>query len=234
VPAEAVIFDLDGVIVDSEQVWAEVRERFVRKQGGRWSNDATREMMGMSSTEWSAYMADELGVPLPAREISDRVIEQVGDVYRQSLPLIPGATDAVRRLGAAWRLGLASSANRPLIDLVLELAGLSDLFEITISSEEVARGKPAPDVYVEATARLGIEPSHAAAIEDSTSGLLAARRARLAVIAIPNRSFPPTREALDAADRVLASLDELDREAVTDAFAQARRRLADAAAGRAS
>jgi HAD superfamily hydrolase (TIGR01509 family) len=221
-----VIFDLDGVLIDSEEVWAEVRERFVREHDGSWRDQAQREMMGMSSTEWSRYMAEELGVPLPAEEISDRVVKSVGEVYRSKLPLIPGAGEAVRRLGAGWRLGLASSANRPLIDLVLERARLAPLFEITISSEEVARGKPAPDVYLEATARLGVEPSQAAAIEDSTSGLLAARRAGLAVIAIPNRAFPPAREALDAADRVLASLDELDREAVEGAFAQARQRLA--------
>jgi HAD superfamily hydrolase (TIGR01509 family) len=232
VPAEAVIFDLDGVIVDSEQVWAEVRERFVREQGGHWRDEATQEMMGMSSIEWSSYMAEELRVRLPAQEISDRVAEQVRDVYRRKLPLIPGAVEAVRRVGAIWRLGLASSANRPLIELVLELAGLATLFEITVASEEVARGKPAPDVYLEATSRLRVEPRDAAAIEDSTSGLLAARRAGLAVIAIPNRSFPPTQEALAAADRVLGSLDELGRDAVEAALSEARRRLEASAASR--
>jgi HAD superfamily hydrolase (TIGR01509 family) len=228
VAAEAVIFDLDGVLVDSEQVWAEVRQRFVREHGGRWDDRATREMMGMSSTEWSSYMANELEVPLPAAEISGRVVEQVCDVYRRSLPLIPGAVDAVRRIGAIWRLGLASSANRPLIDLVLELTGLAPLFEATISSEEVARGKPAPDVYLEATARLRVEPANAAAVEDSTNGLLAAHRAGLGVIAIPNRAFPPAPEGLDAADVVLTSLERLNREAVETSVNRARRRATPA------
>jgi HAD superfamily hydrolase (TIGR01509 family) len=214
VAAEAVIFDLDGVLIDSEGVWARVRERFVREHGGRWRGEAQREMMGMSSTEWSRYMAEELGVPLPPQEISDRVVEQVGEVYRSELPLLPGARAAVRRIAAAYPLGLASSANRPLIDLVLELADLAPLFSVTISSEEVARGKPAPDVYLEAATRLEVEPGRAAAIEDSTNGVLAARAAGLAVIAIPNPAFPPTPNALEAAERVLTSLDELEPETV--------------------
>jgi HAD superfamily hydrolase (TIGR01509 family) len=221
---DAAIFDLDGVLIDSEQVWADVRERFTRAQGGRWHDGATREMMGMSSTEWSRYIATELGVPMPAEQISHAVVERVAEVYRHSLPLLPGAVEAVRRIGAIWPLGLASSANRSLIDLVLELAGLASQFRVTISSEEVLRGKPAPDVYLEAAARLGVAPANAVAVEDSTNGLFAARRAGLGVIAIPNRSFPPAQEALDAADRILSSLDELDREAVEAAARSCRRR----------
>jgi HAD superfamily hydrolase (TIGR01509 family) len=219
-----VIFDLDGVLIDSEEVWAAERERFAREQGGRWPEGAGRAMMGMSSTEWSRYMAEELGVPLPAAEISRRVVERVGDVYRRELPLIPGAVEAVERVAAAFPLGLASSANRPLIDLVLDRAGLTSLFRVTISSEEVARGKPAPDVYLEAAARLGVDPSDAAAVEDSTNGLLAARAAGLGVIAIPNRAFPPARDALDAANRVLGSLEELRPEVVEEVVAGAAHR----------
>jgi HAD superfamily hydrolase (TIGR01509 family) len=211
---QAVIFDLDGVLVDSEQVWDGERERLARERGGRWHPDAQRDMMGMSSTEWSRYMSDELGVPMPPEEISGEVAKRVGDVYRRDLPLLPGAADAVRRLAERWPLGLASSSNRPIIDLVLDLAGLARLFAVTISSEEVARGKPAPDVYLEAAARLGVEPGRAAAIEDSTNGLLAARAAGLGVVAVPNRSFPPTHDALEDADVVLRSLHELTPESV--------------------
>ena len=206
---QAAIFDLDGVLVDSEQVWDRVREQLARERGGRWHEHAQRDMMGMSSIEWSRYMNDELGVPLPPEEISGEVAKRVGEVYRRDLPLLPGAIDAVRRLAERWPLGLASSSNRPIIDLVLDLAGLARIFEVTISSEEVDRGKPAPDVYVEAVARLGVEPVRAAAIEDSTNGLLAARAAGLGVVAIPNPSFPPAPDALEAADVVLESLDEL-------------------------
>jgi HAD superfamily hydrolase (TIGR01509 family) len=212
--AQAVIFDLDGVLVDSEQVWDEERERLARERGGRWHPGAQRDMMGMSSIEWSRYMSDELGVPLSPEEISGEVAKRVGGVYRRHLPLLPGAIDSVRRLAERWPLGLASSSNRPIIDLVLELAGLGRLFAVTVSSEEVARGKPAPDVYMEASARLRVEPVRAAAIEDSTNGLLSARAAGLGVVAVPNRSFPPTPDALGAADVVLQSLHELTAESI--------------------
>jgi HAD superfamily hydrolase (TIGR01509 family) len=224
VSVRAVIFDLDGVLIDSEGVWAKVREEFTRERGGSWHDGAHREMMGMSSTEWSRYMADELGVPLGPERISTEVADRIGENYRRDLPLLPGAVDAVRRIGAVWPLGLASSANRPLIDLVLEVAGLAPSFGVTISSEEVARGKPAPDVYLEAAARLEVEPGEAVAIEDSTNGLLAARGAGMGVLAVPNREYPPAREALEAADRALASLDELEPEVVEAVIAARERR----------
>jgi HAD superfamily hydrolase (TIGR01509 family) len=212
-----VIFDLDGVLVDSEQVWDDVRESFVRERGGEWSADAQREMMGMSSTEWSRYMSEQIGVPLPPERISAEVAERVADRYRRELPLLPGAVEAVRRLAERWPLGLASSSNRPIIDLVLELAGIADRFAVTISSEQVGRGKPAPDVYLEAADRMEVEPSAAVAIEDSTNGLLAARAASLGVVAIPNRAFPPADHALEAADVVLESLEELTPAVVEEA-----------------
>jgi HAD superfamily hydrolase (TIGR01509 family) len=215
---EAVIFDLDGVLVESEQVWDEVRERFAEERGGRWHADAQREMMGMSSLEWSRYMSEELGVPLAPQQISTAVAERVAAAYRDELPLLPGAADAVRRLAERWRLGLASSSNRAVIDLVLELAGVADCFSVAVSSEEVGRGKPAPDVYLEAAARLQVEPERAVAVEDSTNGLLAARAAGLGVVAVPSRSFPPTAEALEAADVVVGSLHELTPTAVEAAL----------------
>ena len=146
------------MLIDSEQVWDEVREQLARERGGRWHPGAQREMMGMSSTEWSRYMSDELGVPLSPEEVSAAVVRRVEERYRRDLPLLPGAVEAVRRLEGRWPLGLASSSNRPIIDLVLELAGIAEVFEVTVSSEEVDRGKPAPDVYLEATGRLGVDP----------------------------------------------------------------------------
>jgi len=217
----AVIFDLDGVLVDSEQVWDEVRERFVRERGGQWREDAQREMMGMSSIEWSRYMSEQLGVPLAPERVSSEVAERVAERYRRELPLLPGAVEAVRRMAERWPLGLASSSNRPIIDLVLELAGIADRFAVTISSEEVGCGKPAPDVYLQAAERLGVDPSLAVAIEDSTNGLLAARAAGLGVVAIPNRAFPPAEHALEAADVVLGSLDDLTPAAIETAVAAA-------------
>jgi HAD superfamily hydrolase (TIGR01509 family) len=205
---KAVVFDMDGVLVDSETLWDAARERVASQLGGHWSDSAQRDMMGMSSTEWSSYMHDELGVPEEPRRINATVVARMEDLYRESLPLIPGATAAVRRF-AGRPLAVASSANRPLIDLALDLAGISDLFGTTVSSEEVPRGKPAPDVYLEAARRLGVEPRTCAAVEDSHNGILAARSAGMRVIAIPNRVFPPGEDALAAADVVLQSIREL-------------------------
>jgi HAD superfamily hydrolase (TIGR01509 family) len=210
----AVIFDLDGVIVDSEAAWGEIRERFTRENGGSWKPEAVREMQGMSSVEWSRYMRDELGVPLPPTVISERVADRVGQLYAERLPLLTGAVDAVRSLAGEWPLAVASSSNRNLIDLVVRLSGLADAFEATVSSEEVERGKPAPDVYLEAARRLEVDPEACAAVEDSTNGLRSAHAAAMAVIAAPNRDFPPDPGALELADVTLESLTELTPDLV--------------------
>jgi HAD superfamily hydrolase (TIGR01509 family) len=209
VSIEAVVFDLDGVIVDSEQVWDEVREEFVRQSGGTYTEAATRAMMGMSSPEWSAYLVDDLGVPLTAEEANAEVVRRMLERYGEAPPLIPGAVEAVRRVGARWPLAIASSANRELIDVVVAAAGLGDLIRVSVSSEEVGRGKPAPDVYIEAARRLGVDPARCAAVEDSHNGLRSARAAGMRVVAVPNLHFPPDDEALAQADVVLGSIAEL-------------------------
>lgn len=205
----AVVFDLDGVLVDTETVWNEVREALVRDRGGRWHARAQADMMGMSSPEWSHYMHDELGLEEPPEEINDEVVRRMLVRYREHLPLIDGAVAAVERLAAELTLALASSSNRPLIDAVLAAAGLHRHFAATVSSEEVARGKPAPDVFLEAARRLGVEPRLCAAVEDSANGLRAARAAGMRVLALPNAHYPPDAEALVQADVVLGSLHEL-------------------------
>jgi HAD superfamily hydrolase (TIGR01509 family) len=192
----AVIFDLDGVLLDSEQRWNEAKEALVREAGGTWREEAPEAMMGMSSLEWSAYLRDELGVPMDTGEISRDVVRRMEDGYRSALPLLPGGEDAVRALAARWPLGLASSSNREIIDLFLELAPFADVFQVAVSSEEVARGKPAPDVYLEAAARLGADPSRSVAIEDSSNGLRAAAAAGMPVIAVPNPHYPPADDAV--------------------------------------
>jgi HAD superfamily hydrolase (TIGR01509 family) len=205
---EAVIFDLDGVLVDSEHLWDEVREELARERGGRWHERAQADMMGMSSTEWSRYMHDVIGLPEQPEEISDEVVRRMLARYAEELPLVDGGVEAVRRMAADYRVGLASSSNRPLIDAVLEQAGITELFETTVSSEEVARGKPAPDVYLEAARRLGVAPARCLAIEDSGSGIRSAHAAGMRVLAIPNHRYPPG-GALALADVVLATLGEL-------------------------
>jgi HAD superfamily hydrolase (TIGR01509 family) len=214
---EAVVFDLDGLLLDSEQVWDEVRQALTRERGGRWHDRAQADMMGMSSTEWSSYMHDELRLTEPPEELNRLVVERMQERYRERLPLIDGAVDAVRRIGEQWPLGLASSSNRELIDLALELMGVADLFRVAVSSEEVERGKPAPDVYLEAARRLGVAPEQAVAIEDSGAGIGAAKAADMRVIVVPNPHFPPPDGALERADVVLESLAELTPDAVESA-----------------
>jgi HAD superfamily hydrolase (TIGR01509 family) len=211
---EGVIFDLDGLLLDSEQVWDEAREELAKERGGRWSDHAQRDMMGMSSPEWSAYMHDVIGLPEPPEEINVEVVRRLEERYRERLPVIPGAQAAVERLAERWPLALASSSNRELIDLALDLMGVARYFKATVSSEEVARGKPAPDVYLEAARRLGVDADKAAAIEDSRNGIRAAKAAGMRVVAIPNEHFPPDDETLGQADVVLESLAGLTAEAV--------------------
>jgi len=214
---DAVVFDLDGLLLDTEQVWDEVREALVRERGGRWHDRAQADMMGMSSHEWSRYLHEELGLPEPPEELNRLVVERMEERYRDGLPVIDGAVDAVRRMAERWPLGLASSSNRPLIDLALDRMGVADLFHATVSSEEVERGKPAPDVYLETARRLGVPPERLAAVEDSASGIRAAKAAGMRVVAIPNRHFPPGDDVLALADVRLDSLAELTPDAVESA-----------------
>jgi HAD superfamily hydrolase (TIGR01509 family) len=210
---QAVVFDMDGVLIDSEHVWDEVREQLARDRAGTYGPEAQQAMMGMSAPEWSAYMRDVVGIDASPGEINAEVVRRMHDRYREELPVEPGAVEAVGRLHeAGLGLAVASSSNRELIEAVLGTLELAPLFEAVVSSEEVPRGKPAPDVYLEATRRLGLEPRACAAVEDSTNGLLSAAAAGLAVVAYPNRRFPPAPEALAQAALVVESLDELTSE----------------------
>jgi HAD superfamily hydrolase (TIGR01509 family) len=211
---EAVVLDLDGVLIATEEIWDEVREGLARERGARYDAEAQRAMMGMSSLEWSQFMHSELGLSDSPPEISAEVVRRMEERYRERLPLMPGAVEAVERLAVRWPLGLASSSNRELIDVVLSLSGLDRCFRVSVSSEEVARGKPSPDVYLEAARRLGVAPERCAAVEDSHSGIRSARAAGMRVVAIPNPSFPPDAEALAEADVVLRSLEELTPAAI--------------------
>jgi HAD superfamily hydrolase (TIGR01509 family) len=205
----AVAFDLDGVLLDSERTWADARRAVALAHGGQWPSGIERAMMGMSSPEWAAYLHDELGVQLEPAAIVDDVVGRVLATYREQLPLLPGAEGAVRRLASRWPLGVASSSNRPVIDAALAASGLAGCFAATVSSEEVARGKPAPDVYLAVAAALGIPATSCAAIEDSANGIRAAASAGMAVVAVPNREFPPDPDALSLAAGQIGSLHEL-------------------------
>jgi HAD superfamily hydrolase (TIGR01509 family) len=206
-PIEAVVFDMDGVLVDTEHLWDEVREALTEEWGGRYTPEAQEAMMGMSSLEWSRYLHETVGLRESPEVINEEVVRRMLARYETDLPVVPGAVEAVRRLDAAGlRLGVASSSNRELIDAVLRRLGLTDLFAVTVSSEEVPRGKPAPDVYLEAARRLGVRPAQCVAVEDSASGIRAAHAAGMRVVAYPNRHFPPPSDVLALADDVLGSL----------------------------
>jgi HAD superfamily hydrolase (TIGR01509 family) len=211
---EAVVFDMDGVLVDSEPVWERVRRAFTAAQGGRWADDAQDRMMGMSTAEWSAYMNEDFGIPLPPATIAERVIAAMKREYQVHLPLLPGAVEAVFALSGRWPLAVASSAPKSLIESVLDASGMRPAFRAAVSSEEVPRGKPAPDVYLEAAARLGTPAASCAAIEDSTNGLRSAFAAGCTVVAVPRPEYPPATDALGLAGVVLDSLTGLTPETI--------------------
>ncbi len=216
---EAVVFDLDGVLLDTEQVWDEVRERLAAERGGRYDAKAQRAMMGMSSPEWSRYMNEVVGIPDPPEEINAEVVRRLLVRYRERLPLLPGAVETVERLARRWPLAVASSSNRELIEEFLSVSGLRTCFRAWVSSEEVPRGKPAPDVFLEAARRLGVPPQRCTAIEDSANGLRAAKAAAMRVVAVPNVHYPPPPDVLALADAVVGSPAELSDAVVSGAAA---------------
>jgi HAD superfamily hydrolase (TIGR01509 family) len=213
---EAVVFDMDGVLIDSEPVWERVRRRFVADHGGRWAADAQVRLMGMSTAEWSAYISSDFGISgLTPRQVAEQVIAAMAVEYSRHLPLLPGAIDAVRSLAGRWPLAVASSSPRSLIETVLAAADLGSAFGAVVSSEEVPRGKPAPDVYLAAADRLAVAPTACAGVEDSSNGLRAAVAAGLTVIAIPRPEYPPAADALASARLVLPSLTVLTPDTIS-------------------
>lgn len=224
---DAVIFDLDGVLIDSEQLWDQARRDIVRERDGEWPAGATEAMQGMSTPEWSEYMHAMKGVDLPAGQIAVLVVKKLLALYQNALPLNPGAIASVRRIGERWPLGLASSSDRQVIDVVIELAGLDGRFSAIVSSEEVATGKPAPDVYLETARQLGIRSERAAAVEDSANGIRSALSAGTCVLALPNPHYPPPHTLIESVHLVLSSLDDLTIEKVAEADARRTNRIED-------
>ena len=214
-PAEpSVVFDMDGVIVDSEPLWVRARKDLVREAGGRWIPEAETAMMGISSDRWSAYMRDHLALDMTAERIRDEVIARMLGLYRVSVPLMSGAREAVVALSRRWRLGIASGSDRILLDAVLDSSRLTGYFRAAVSGEDVADGKPSPLIYQEACRRLDARPQACVAIEDSGSGIVSALRAGMKVIAVPRPGFEPAAEVLRAATMVLPDLIGLRPEVV--------------------
>jgi HAD superfamily hydrolase (TIGR01509 family) len=213
---EAVIFDLDGVIVDSEIWWDEVRQAFARDHGRPWTADDRHAVMGANSRQWSVTMRDRLGLDLSADRIERAVVDAVVERYRrQGPPAIEGAVDAVRRIAARWPSALASSSHREVIDATLRATGLEGTFRVIVSSDEVSHGKPAPDVFVEAARRLGADPTKTLVVEDTFNGVKAARAAGMTVVLVPNHSVPPAPGTAELADLVLDRLADLEPSTVS-------------------
>ncbi|WP_329518848.1 HAD family hydrolase [Spirillospora sp. NBC_01491] len=216
---QAIVFDLDGVLIDSEPVWEEVRRAYVADHGGQWRRDTQERMMGMSTLEWAEYLATDLIGGLTTDEVAYGVVDRMTQRYALGVPLMPGAAQAVRRLAEAAPLGLSSSSPRALIDLVLGRIGLDSLFHATVSTEEVDRGKPAPDGYLAVAGRLGVPATDCVAIEDSSNGLRSAHAAGMRVIAVPHPRYPPAPDALALAALVAEGLDAITLETISGQFA---------------
>ncbi|MFC4005311.1 HAD family hydrolase [Prauserella oleivorans] len=205
----AVVFDLDGVLVDSEQQWDEVRRSVVAEHGGTWQDEATRALQGMSTPEWSAYLVEELGTALTPDEVAEKVVGEMGRRYSEGPPVLPGAVEAVRSVAEHFPVAIASSSPPTLIEHLLEATGLTEHVPVVVSSEQVAAGKPAPDVYLEAASRLDVPPGECAAVEDSDSGLRAALAAGMTVYAVPNPHYPPDEQVVARASVVLDRIGDL-------------------------
>ncbi|MCI0584044.1 MAG: HAD family phosphatase [Chloroflexi bacterium] len=210
-PLAAVIFDLDGVIVDSEIWWHEERAAWAAARGLAWTEADTRALMGANTAGWARIMRERLGlVEADESAIGDSIVARVAERYAGGAPVIDGAVGTVRRIAARWPVAIASSAHRRVIDAALEATGLRETIAVVVSSDEVAHGKPAPDVYLEAARRLGVAPAACLVIEDSINGLRAGKAAGMTTILVPNASVPPAPGAEAIADLVLERLSDLD------------------------
>ena len=213
---QAVIFDMDGLLVDSEPVWDKARKAMADIAGKPWSTLDHDAVMGVSTDEWADYMIERLELTMTRQEVIDEVIGRMTAMYREGVPYLPGATDLVDMAAARFRTGLASGAHPALIDIVVADEPMVDKFEVVVAADEVGRGKPAPDVYLEAARRLGVDPADCVCLEDSGNGILSGVAAGMKVIAVPDPRFPPATEKLDRAVLVFGSLTELTPEHIAD------------------
>ena len=214
-PVAAVIFDLDGVIVDSEIWWHEERAAWAAARGFRWTEADTRAVMGANSAAWARIMRERVGLAeADEPAIAEDIVRRVAERFRGGPPVIDGAVEAVRRIAARWRVAVASSAHPAVIEAALEATGLGATIPIAVSSDEVAHGKPEPDVYLAAARLLGVEPAACLVVEDSINGLRAGKAAGMTTVLIPNASVPPAPGAEEVADHVLVRLSDLDPAAI--------------------
>lgn len=205
---QAIIFDMDGLLIDSESVWNSVREAMAAEAGQDWTTDDHRAVMGVSTQEWVDYMINRLELTLSPQQVEDQVVTRMMASYQNGIPYFPGAVEAVHLAAQHFPTALASGSHRTLIDTVTADAPLQGRFQVILSADEVGAGKPSPDVYLETAKRLGVKPEHCVCLEDSGNGILAGKRAGMKVIAVPDARFPPSAEKLNEADLILESLSD--------------------------
>ena len=209
---QAVIFDMDGLLVDSEPVWDMARKAMADLAGKPWSTLDHDAVMGVSTEEWADYMIDRLELQLSRQAVIDEVVGRMSDMYHQGVPYFPGAVELVETAAANFRTGLASGSHPALIDIVTSEGPLAGVFEVIVAADEVGAGKPAPDVYLEAARRLGVDPAACVCLEDSGNGILSGVAAGMKVIAVPDPRFAPAPEKLARADLVVESLEDVTLE----------------------
>jgi HAD superfamily hydrolase (TIGR01509 family) len=206
-PVEAVIFDMDGVLVDSEVYWQESREDFARAVGKIWKPEDQRQAMGRSTVGWAQLMQERLAVDMPIDNIIADIKARVIARYEQRLPVLPGALEAVKKAASAYEVALASGSETSIIQLVMERTGLGEIFDVVVYGDTIPRGKPAPDIYLETARRLGVPPEQAVGIEDSANGIRALKAAGMYAIAVPSPAFLLPDEILALANATLPSLE---------------------------
>jgi HAD superfamily hydrolase (TIGR01509 family) len=211
---DAVIFDMDGVLVDSESCWYRAAMDFAREVGKTWTEHDHHACMGNAPEEWARYMRERMNLSLSLQDITAKVTRSVYAQYEVQLPLLPGAVQAVHAAARVYRVALASGSPSELVDQVMELTGLNKVFRAIVAGNAVTRGKPDPDIYLEASRPIGVEPSRCVGVEDSLNGMRSLKAACMFVIAVPRPSYPLPQEALDVADAALPSLRDFSVELV--------------------
>lgn len=209
---EAIIFDMDGILIDSEPVWDAARARMAARLGKTWDKNDHEAVMGVSTAEWVAYMIKRLEPNMSHAEVQEEIARNMRELYTQEIPFMPLAIDTVDLAKSLYRVGLASGSIRELVDIVTTSPSLKGKFEYALSADQVERGKPWPDVYLKTCELMNVDPRNCLCIEDSGNGILAGKAAGMRVIAIPDERFPVKPEKLKEADLVLSSLEQVTKE----------------------